>query len=62
MQPGGVDRALGAEVGRHRADGDDAPGGDGDVGAFVAAAGGVDDAAVLDQDLHRVCLRPRCRQ
>ena len=60
----GQEGALGREIGRHLADGHDAAGGDGDVGGLVAAGGRVDDAAVLDQDLHGVIspLRRRCRR
>ncbi|MDT4850019.1 hypothetical protein FQZ97_841580 [compost metagenome] len=62
----GVDGAVGMEVGRHVADGDDATGCDGDVGQLVAAGGRVHDTAVLDQDLHvmprsrRRCPSPPC--
>jgi hypothetical protein len=50
-QGGGVDHAVGRELGG-RADADDAARRDGDIGRLVAAAGGVDDAAVADEDLH----------
>ncbi len=55
---GGVDRAVGVEVGGHVADGDDAAGGDRHVGHLVAAGGRVHDTAVLDQDFH-VCVLMR---
>src|SRR5690606_10463472 len=47
-----VDRALGREV-ADGADGDDAAGGDGDVGDLVSAAGRTDNATLADEDLHR---------
>jgi hypothetical protein len=48
-----VDGSFGGEAGRRRlAKADDAAVGDEDIGGLVEAAGGIDDAAVLDADSH----------
>ena len=47
-----VDRAVGAEVGRHRADGNDPAAGNGHIPELVAARGWIDHPAAVDQDFH----------
>ena len=49
---GGLEHAVGLEVGARRADADDAAGGDGDVGDLVTARGRVEHAAAAQQDPH----------
>ena len=48
----GIDRPARLEVAGHAADADDAPRGDGDVCALVAARHRIDHAAVTDDDVH----------
>ncbi|KAJ8136901.1 hypothetical protein OY671_009886, partial [Metschnikowia pulcherrima] len=51
-EAGGVDAAVGGEIGRHLADGADAARGEGEVTDSVQAGSGVDQTAVRDQDFH----------
>ena len=47
-----IDHATGTKTRRRLADGHDAACGNRHIGSLVQAAGGVDDAAVLNQDFH----------
>ena len=48
----GIDHATGTKTRRSLANGHDAACGNRHIGSLVQAAGGVDDAAVLNQDFH----------
>ena len=49
---GGIDGAVGRELGRHAVHAHDAARGQCDVAGLIKARGGVDHTAVLDQYLH----------
>jgi hypothetical protein len=52
----GVDHAAGLKVSGRLADRHNATGGDRHIGHLVIAAGGVDDTAVLNEELHGFSL------